>query len=255
MRTNRGLVERRALWGPGRIPWLGFVVTLFALWLASASDSLAQMDTTASTENQTRSGVVADGGKLQPTEPYSNDQAEPSSDSATGLTEEYAFEAQPIAQETPHPIPESAYSSSVRPDHRLEATRLRVKTEIEALHKETEHKMRRDGLQYGIAMALIVSVPITVGILLWTLARHQHSRTADLVNGTGLVLIIFAIIFVVVIADDDRQLTTSIGVLGTIAGYLFGSYVGARRNDISPATGPAAPAPNPKISKSSPEGD
>ena len=43
-----------------------------------------------------------------------------------------------------------------------------------------------------------------------------------MVNGSGLVLVIFATVLVVVLAKVDQQLTAATGILGAIAGYLFG---------------------------------
>jgi hypothetical protein len=42
------------------------------------------------------------------------------------------------------------------------------------------------------------------------------------VNGSGLVLVIFATVLVVILAKVDQQLTAATGILGAIAGYLFG---------------------------------
>ena len=53
--------------------------------------------------------------------------------------------------------------------------------------------------------------------------RDRLRAMLAVLNVTGLVLIIFSIVFVVVVADTMDQLTVSVGVLGTIAGYLFGS--------------------------------
>lgn len=217
--------------------WPWFLVTVIVLWLTGTPDPSAQVDSAQSAREEAPSEVnqepeaLDSGGNAESSASGSGSQTPSPADLARRLTEEYAFEEQPIAQQSFPSAADPELVGDVAPDHRLEATRLQVQAEIEELHKETAHKMRRDGLQYGIAMALIVAVPLTVGILLWALMRHKHASTVDLINGAGLVLIIFAIIFVVVVADNEQQLTTSIGVLGTIAGYLFGSYVGARRNE------------------------
>ena len=42
-------------------------------------------------------------------------------------------------------------------------------------------------------------------------------------NATGLVYIIFGTIILVLIATTEQQLTAAIGILGTVAGYLFGT--------------------------------
>jgi hypothetical protein len=60
-------------------------------------------------------------------------------------------------------------------------------------------------------------------LVLTFLCRNTSCTTAALVNGSGLVLVIYATILVVVIARAEQQLTAAIGVLGAIIGYLFGT--------------------------------
>ena len=45
----------------------------------------------------------------------------------------------------------------------------------------------------------------------------------DMINGTGLVLVIFSTVMIIIIADVEVQLIAAMGVLGGIAGYLFGT--------------------------------
>ena len=44
----------------------------------------------------------------------------------------------------------------------------------------------------------------------------------DIITGAGLVMVIIGTILIVLIADTDQQLSSSVGILGAIAGYLFG---------------------------------
>jgi len=53
--------------------------------------------------------------------------------------------------------------------------------------------------------------------------KFSKSFTAThIVNGGGLVLVIQAILFVAIASPTTEQLTSAIGALGAIAGYLFG---------------------------------
>jgi hypothetical protein len=53
--------------------------------------------------------------------------------------------------------------------------------------------------------------------------KYSTSFTVtNIVNGGGLVLVIQAILFVVIASPTTEQLTSAIGALGAIAGYLFG---------------------------------
>ena len=44
----------------------------------------------------------------------------------------------------------------------------------------------------------------------------------DVVIVSGLALVIFGTIFVVLVVKTEQQLAMASGILGTIAGYLFG---------------------------------
>lgn len=44
-----------------------------------------------------------------------------------------------------------------------------------------------------------------------------------MVNASGLVLVVYATVLVVMIGKTDQQLMAAIGILGAIAGYLFGT--------------------------------
>ena len=52
--------------------------------------------------------------------------------------------------------------------------------------------------------------------------KVREATPETMVNGSGLVLVIFATVLVVILAKVDQQLTAATGILGAIAGYLFG---------------------------------
>jgi hypothetical protein len=80
---------------------------------------------------------------------------------------------------------------------------------------------------------------VYISVILGALALAAHfmalrfvrgkteSKGADsaphIVNVTGLVYIIFGTIILVVLASTEQQLTAAIGILGAVAGYLFGT--------------------------------
>jgi hypothetical protein len=74
-----------------------------------------------------------------------------------------------------------------------------------------------------IVMGLVGACVLSLVLVLTFLCRNTSCTTAALVNGSGLVLVIYATILVVVIARAEQQLTAAIGVLGAIIGYLFGT--------------------------------
>lgn len=59
-------------------------------------------------------------------------------------------------------------------------------------------------------------------IVLYFLKTRQASAK-DIVNASGLILIIFGTIILVLVVDTSEQLTAAIGIMGAIAGYLFKS--------------------------------
>lgn len=72
-------------------------------------------------------------------------------------------------------------------------------------------------LALSIMGTAILALVFILGIL------HKRGASPDsIVSGSGLVLVIFATVLVATLAKTDQQLTAPIGILGAIAGYLFG---------------------------------
>ncbi len=92
--------------------------------------------------------------------------------------------------------------------------------------KQVRYEIEYRILQERNKVILLVTITGTaVFFLLLTLYfihRVKNYTASDIVHGTGLVLVIQAILFVVVFSPTSEQLTASIGALGAIAGYLFG---------------------------------
>ena len=85
----------------------------------------------------------------------------------------------------------------------------------------------------------------TMAFTRWVLLKEAGELTIrDVVSVLGLILIIYSIVIVVVLAETQNQLATAIGVLGTIAGYLFGTFQGKRtqHKDGSSTAAPDASA-------------
>lgn len=87
---------------------------------------------------------------------------------------------------------------------------------------KSEFYQVQERLRFYTMLAICVVALFTLSIVLRFLT-HMNYTPRDVINVTGLVLIIFATVMVVTIADVGEQLTASIGVLGAVAGYLFGS--------------------------------
>lgn len=73
---------------------------------------------------------------------------------------------------------------------------------------------------YIILLSAVALISLFV-VLNFLKSHGQCPR--DIVNAAGLILIIFGTIILVLVVDTTEQLTAAIGVLGAIAGYLFGT--------------------------------
>jgi hypothetical protein len=82
-----------------------------------------------------------------------------------------------------------------------------------------DYRMRQqtDKLYFAIVLGVVA-----VAAHLIALVFLYKQAPGHIVGATGLVYIVFGTILLVVIANTDAQLTAAIGVLGAIAGYLFG---------------------------------
>jgi hypothetical protein len=85
-------------------------------------------------------------------------------------------------------------------------------------------------------MILVGAMTIALVIVLFFLRAHGRHTSDTLVNGAGLVLVIFGTLYVSECAITSEQLTAPMGILGAIAGYIFGSI---RRPP--PTTSPSPP--------------
>lgn len=86
------------------------------------------------------------------------------------------------------------------------------------------YKLNLSREQYKlIYMAAICLTGISsLFIMLSFLSRSNSFTPRDVISSSGLVLIITGTIMIILIADTDQQLTAPIGIMGAIAGYLFG---------------------------------
>ena len=100
-----------------------------------------------------------------------------------------------------------------------------AKTELPA-----DIKMMRIQNEFWYIVLLCSLCVVSLTIVLYFLKHKDHSAK-DMVNATGLTLIIFGTIILVLVVSTSEQLTAAIGILGAIAGYLFRS---AQDNHNSP---------------------
>ena len=71
---------------------------------------------------------------------------------------------------------------------------------------------------------IILSSLSILSLVIVLLFVYKTTHTARyIVNASALIVIIFGTILLVILVDTDEQLTGGIGILGAIAGYLFGT--------------------------------
>lgn len=66
-------------------------------------------------------------------------------------------------------------------------------------------------------------------LTLWFL-KGMHGAASYVVSVTALIYVVFGTILLVVIANTEAQLTAAMGILGAVAGYVFGK---TRREGLS----------------------
>ncbi len=86
----------------------------------------------------------------------------------------------------------------------------------------TDIKMMRVQNEFWYIVLLCSLCVVSLTVVLYFLKHNEHSAK-DMVNATGLTLIIFGTIILVLVVSTSEQLTAAIGILGAIAGYLFRS--------------------------------
>lgn len=86
---------------------------------------------------------------------------------------------------------------------------------------EERHKL------YEILILSLLALSSLFIVLRFITAKPAYSPS-DIVNVTGMIFIIFGTIMLVIMVKTDEQLTASVGILGAIAGYLFGTMKTSR---------------------------
>jgi len=88
---------------------------------------------------------------------------------------------------------------------------------------DAEYRMLQEKHRMWLLIAIVVSTPVILALVLFCLKSKSDCHGESLVNAIGLVLVIEGTMFIAVSAVTTEQLTAPIGILGAIAGYLFGS--------------------------------
>jgi|GEM_PF-1185172 len=74
-----------------------------------------------------------------------------------------------------------------------------------------------------LLIALVGSTPVLIALVLFFMKNNPNCSSEHFVTAVGLILVVESTMFVCVSAETHEELTAPIGILGAIAGYLFGS--------------------------------
>lgn len=103
----------------------------------------------------------------------------------------------------------------------IQEARLAAEERLKKLDHEfrmTEEKNRLIGIGI-VSIAEIISLYTVLFFI-----KRTPAAVNSIVNASGLVFIIFGTIFVVRFTEAEAQLTPAIGIIGAVAGYLFGAF-------------------------------
>jgi hypothetical protein len=148
-----------------------------------------------------------------------------------------------VAQNAPSAVDDAAqlaatsYDSALRAAESSAAPQSPLSEEDAKRYHEFRIQLERDKVVFAVLLA--VTALLAHFVVLRSLPRTDRN-SANIVSATGLVYIVFGTIILVVIASTDQQLTASMGILGAVAGYLFGKHRGESdeaREQPGPAPG------------------
>lgn len=88
---------------------------------------------------------------------------------------------------------------------------------------EQYHQFRMAQQRHRVTFAILLGITALLAhfVVLRSLPRNNEA-SSHIVSATGVIYIVFGTIILVVIANTETQLTAAMGILGAVAGYLFG---------------------------------
>jgi len=105
--------------------------------------------------------------------------------------------------------------------------------EAEQYYHDLRLEQERNKLIEVVILCLLTLISLV--IVLSFLAKSPGFSSSDMVNATGLIFIISGTIILVIMADTEQQLTAAMGILGAVAGYLFGTMRKGETKDVKQA--------------------
>ena len=85
----------------------------------------------------------------------------------------------------------------------------------------SRYRMAEESNRLILALS-VMGAGILSLLLVLAFLKSRGTAPETMVTGSGLVLVVFATVLIVILVKRDEQLTAATGILGAIAGYLFG---------------------------------
>ena len=119
---------------------------------------------------------------------------------------------------------------------KIQNPQIQVSEESPAAATDRVYMDLRLALERYRLLEIIAISAAAVGLLVTVLKylTKSHHTAPQIINVGEVIFIIFGVMVIVVMADNETQLSASMGILGAIAGYLFGKYQKAEQS--APAT-------------------
>lgn len=151
--------------------------------------------------------------------------AEAQDDTVNQLMQEFSYEA--LQAEPPE-----------------EATGGKMSIDLNKIKLEQYHIWRMEQERTKIFHVSILSALAFASLIfvIYMITSKTTYTATNIVNVTGLILIIYGTIALTLMAETEQQLTAAMGILGAVAGYLFGTI---RRSPEPPEPGASAAKANP----------
>ncbi len=100
-----------------------------------------------------------------------------------------------------------------------------------------EWRMAQERTRQVAVGLLILTALVAHYLVLRSLGQAKACPPSQIVGATGLVYIILGTVILVLLVDNKDQLAASTGILGAVAGYLFGSLRDSKEKTSEQGTG------------------
>ena len=110
-----------------------------------------------------------------------------------------------------------------------------TKAQTEEDRNYSRYRMEEESNRLILALSVMGAGFLSL-LLVLAFLKSRGTAPETMVTGSGLVLVVFATVLIVILVKRDEQLTAATGILGAIAGYLFGKSAKGSDGERKPNT-------------------